>query len=204
MNTCKGVTNKGERCKRICNSEYCFNHIYQKPITGINECCVCLDSKTCETLDCKHFICMECLYNWSLSKDFKAGCPMCRADIGEPIEQALLAVAFSKHDVIKHTIYQLPDEGFDSIESIPIKFNALLTKKSADIFLRIIRFLNEDLYGNISVKTEIKKVDKSCDCDTCKSFHSSNSNEAYVFLRPANQNGLGEMIEWIRRIVLQN
>jgi hypothetical protein len=204
MNTCKGTTNKGERCKRICNSEYCFNHIYQKPITDFNDCCVCLDSKKCETLDCKHFICMECLYNWSLSKDFKAECPMCRADIGEPIEQALLVVALSKQDVIKHTIYQLPEEGFDSIESVNIKFNSLLTKNSADNILRIIRFLNEEFYGNISMKTEIKKVDKNCDCDTCKSFHSSNSNEAYVFLKPPNQNGLDEMIAFIRRIVLEN
>ena len=66
------------------------------------------------------------------------------------------------------------------------------------------KFLNKNGLSELFEFYEIKKVDKNCDCDTCKSFHSSNSNEAYVFLRPPNQNGLDEMIAFIRRIVLEN
>lgn len=100
MNICKGLTKANAKCKRQCKSDYCYQHVNQKPMNKnqkknkkrrermkiINletiketfECCICLNviDKN-EKTQCNHLVhqgCLQKLYDTTGSLN----CPMCR------------------------------------------------------------------------------------------------------------------------------
>ena len=188
MSQCKGLTLKGNRCKRICkNCEYCYNHIPPdvQEITECNvECCVCLEKIKTTKLDCTHEICEECAYKWSLSKKFKAECPMCRTFIKNQDHYACLAL--ERRDAIKVFIYSfngMTQQDYSSL-GIEIPFDTLLTQSESEFILRQILTKNDLIYSKISRVKEIQVLSTDCKCADCIGYKNGTNNKVCYFKRP--------------------
>jgi hypothetical protein len=200
MSQCKGLTLKGSRCKRICkNGEYCYNHDAQATTP---ECCVCLESTKCETLDCKHTICNECAYKWSLSKKFKAECPMCRAPMDHQGYYQHLAI--ERRDAIKVFIYSfngMTQQDYSSL-GIEIPFDTLITQSESEFILRQILTNNDLIYSKISRVKEIQVLSTDCKCTDCIGYKNGTNNKVCYFKRPSSmEEGYPELIQMIESVM---
>ncbi len=199
MSQCKGLTLKGSRCKRICkNGEYCYNHDVQDTTP---ECCVCLESTKCETLECKHTICNECAYKWSLSKKFKAECPMCRAPMDHQGYYQHLAI--ERRDAIKcfeYSFNEISQEEFVEIGVVGIPFNQVVSRSTSENVLRMILSLNKDIYSKISRK-EVIEVLADCKCNSCNGYRNGTNDSVYFFKKPNFTEGYPELIQMIESVM---
>ncbi len=200
MSQCKGLTLKGSRCKRICkNGEYCYDHIIQDTTP---ECCVCLESTKCETLECKHTICNECAYKWSLSKKFKAECPMCRTFIKNQGYYQHLAI--ERRDAIKVFIYSfngMTQQDYSSL-GIEIPFDTLITQSESEFILRQILTKNDLIYSKISRVKEIQVLSTDCKCADCIGYKNGTNNKVCYFKRPLSmEEGSPDILQFLNSLI---
>lgn len=207
MSQCKGLTLKGTRCKRICkNGEYCYNHNPPdvQEITECNvECCVCLEKIKTTKLECGHDLCEECAYKWSLSKKFKAECPMCRSPMNN--QGYYQHLALERRDAVKcfeYSFNEITQEEFVEIGVVGIPFNQVVSRSTSENVLRMILSLNKDIYSKIS-KKEVIEVLKDCKCNSCNGYRNGTNDNVYFFKKPSftedYHQELFQMIESVMR-----
>lgn len=82
-NMCRGITSRGEPCKRkTCNDNHLCNYHQGKPLQDKpDECPICLESleNMTKPLECGHWIHIDCV-----AKSMKPECPVCRKVIKLP------------------------------------------------------------------------------------------------------------------------
>jgi hypothetical protein len=185
MSQCCGTTIKGLQCKRICKTgKYCYSHLnLEVPEIPVQlpECCVCLDSKLCEMTDCGHKICEECLYTWSLGKNFEAACPMCRTGLGEKLQEPVKQTAVKRGDAVEMFEINLHiTQAFYNSLSFQVPYKEWLTLDQIDFLIRELSNVDEGISSKITKKRAIKKLDKTCNCSSCKDI---NVNKKVYYLK---------------------
>ena len=148
MSQCRGFKSNGEVCKVVCNSDYCYSHVLQ----GKRECCVCLETKKCVKLECKHNICDDCLYTWSVSKTFYADCPLCRTPISDDLQNELIDLAVSRKDAVEIYRFHLniDHKDFKLISHIDFDFGNPKDRNELNEIIRQVHEVDGDLCDKIS------------------------------------------------------
>ena len=74
---CKGITKSGEPCKRLIETDYCFQH---KPL---DDCPICLEKEKGHKMSCcGNIVGVNCLKKWKQTNN--PSCPLCRSTIEFP------------------------------------------------------------------------------------------------------------------------
>jgi hypothetical protein len=184
MSLCRGFKSNGEVCKVVCNSDYCYSHVLQ----GKRECCVCLDTKKCVKLECKHNICEDCLYSWSVSTTFDADCPLCRTPIEVLLQEQLIDLAVSRQDAREVYRFHLniSREKYNLISNIDFDFGKLKTRDEINRSLDKVREISDELCSRISQEKIIVRT--TCHCIKCQANIEQPDKNFFFYTPPFLRN----------------
>ncbi len=182
MVRCKGITQKGRRCKLRCLEGVCHIHCGNKINDSV--CSICLNTpKSKIVLECSHEFCKECIYQWMLQEDYNATCPMCRTVIlnkKEFFEYAFLNkhyIRMSKHEV---NISDMDQSDLDMLLLVGIYPGGYLTESDWDYIHTFQDKLIKDTISKIGVPSnEIHFVAK---VNPIKHEYYLKNNKIYCFM----------------------
>lgn len=141
---CRGVTKKGERCRRKASQDgYCYSH---KPgfVQDIpDECAVCFETFSDEDthLECGHWIHMACVV-----KSGKAECPICKTVLTRVSKKDRRDISKKKLEV-DETIRQIDANMLDDFSLDPGTF----TFEDEDDVYTLIDIMNSGFVGTFRI-----------------------------------------------------
>jgi hypothetical protein len=153
MNICLGTKFNGEPCGNKSFGSYCFRCI----INGNKQCCVCLETKVCDTLECGHDLCEECAYTWNLSKKLQADCPMCRAPLTKAFQNKYRYLAYKRGDaaLIRAWVFLGDLEMYTQLKDIDFKYDTPLNFGETNKIFDEIENIDPDLVREFYLEIQV-------------------------------------------------
>jgi hypothetical protein len=143
MNICLGIKFNGESCGNKSFGSYCFRCI----LNDNKQCCVCLEIKVCETLECKHTICENCAYTWNINKKLEADCPMCRTPFSFTFQHKYRKIAYKRGDaaLLKAWVFLGNKDMYTQLKDIDFKYDIPLTFGEVNQIFDQVEIIDPDL-----------------------------------------------------------